>query len=267
MALTVHHNAMQKIIWLPLSSALVLVLSGCANNGGARNDPLGTGPFDSQGNYHEEWANDPSKWSKPGKRSPQPSGDELPLIAKNDQPPPNASPLAPAGAAYSKTPPRVDSVQEPAHHSRELKIVSVKPKTSHSKSTTKTHVADSSPTRSHTTTTKSHGDDSPAPKSHVTSTKTTKPKTHSTGDSDSSNSGNSPSTKAKSHVTSNSSTKSKSSGTSSKPKSKSGSYTVKSGDSLERIAKHSGTSVSAIKKANGMSGELIHPGQTLVVPK
>lgn len=256
MALTVHHYAMQKIIWLPLSSALVLVLSGCANNGGARNDPLGTGPFDSQGNYHEEWANDPSKWSKPGKRSPQTSGEDLPLIAKNDQPPPNASPLAPGGGAYSKIPPKVDSAREPARHSGELKIVSVKPKSSgtksHTKSATKSHVAETS---------------TPKPKSHVTSTKTTKPKTHPTSDSDSSDSGSASSSKPKPHVTSSSSSKTKSSGTTSKTKSKSGNYTVKSGDSLERIARHSGTSVSAIKKANGMSDEMIHPGQTLVVPK
>lgn len=87
---------MQPILWLPLSCTLILILSGCANHGGAGNDPLGTGPFDSAGNYHEEWANDPSKWSKPGKRSPQPpAGDELPQIAKNEQPPPNANPLAP----------------------------------------------------------------------------------------------------------------------------------------------------------------------------
>ena len=80
-------------------------------------------------------------------------------------------------------------------------------------------------------------------------------------------------TKPKTHVADTTTTKPKSSGTSSgsgtgtKTKSKSGNYTVKKGDSLELIARHSGKSVSAIKKANGMSGELIHPGQSLVVPK
>ena len=269
MGLTVHHNAMQKIIWLPFCSALVLVLNDCANNGGARNDPLGTGPFDSQGNYHEEWANDPSKWSKPGKRGPQPSGDDLPLIAKNDQPPPNATPLVPGGGSYSKTPPRVDSAQEPAHHAGELKIVSVKPKTTGTKTGTKTHVASTSTSKpkTHVASTstsklKSSGADttsSSKPKTHVTSTSTTKSK--------SSGADTTSSSKPKTHIADTSTPKPKSSSTGTKTKTNSGNYTVKKGDSLELIARHSGKSVTAIKKANGMSGEMIHPGQTLVVPK
>lgn len=83
---------MKTSIWLPASSALVLILSGCTNQNDP-NDPLGTGPYDAQGNYHEEWADDPSKWRKPGKR-PATSGDDLPMIAQNEQPPLNANPLA-----------------------------------------------------------------------------------------------------------------------------------------------------------------------------
>ena len=49
MRLTLHHFAMRPILWLPLSSALILILTGCANNGGTGNNPLGTGPFDSAG--------------------------------------------------------------------------------------------------------------------------------------------------------------------------------------------------------------------------
>lgn len=46
------------------------------------------------------------------------------------------------------------------------------------------------------------------------------------------------------------------------------SYTVKSGDSLDKIAKRNGTTVEAIRKANGMSKKstMIKPGQKLKIP-
>jgi LysM repeat protein len=96
---------MKTSIWLPASSAMVLILSGCTNQNDP-NDPLGTGPYDAAGNYHEEWADDPSKWRKPSKR-PSTSGDDLPMIAKNDQPPPNANPLATTSSTSQKLPPAV----------------------------------------------------------------------------------------------------------------------------------------------------------------
>jgi len=44
-------------------------------------------------------------------------------------------------------------------------------------------------------------------------------------------------------------------------------YTVKSGDSIERIARHHGTTASALAKLNGMKADaIIHPGQKLKVP-
>lgn len=44
-------------------------------------------------------------------------------------------------------------------------------------------------------------------------------------------------------------------------------YTVKSGDSMERIARNHGTTASALSKLNGLKdGALIHPGQKLKVP-
>ena len=49
----------------------------------------------------------------------------------------------------------------------------------------------------------------------------------------------------------------------SKPKT----YTVKSGDSLERIAKRNGTTVKALQRANGIKGSRIRPGQKLTIPK
>ncbi|MEN9974693.1 MAG: hypothetical protein RLZZ282_699 [Verrucomicrobiota bacterium] len=101
-----HARRMQKFFWLPFSAAVVLFLTGCANNGGlSGNDPVGTGPFDSAGNYREEWANDPSKWRKPGTRSQAAvSTDDVAVIAKNDQPPPNANPLDASSAATQKMP-------------------------------------------------------------------------------------------------------------------------------------------------------------------
>lgn len=207
MRLMLHHPAMQAILWLPFSCALILILTGCANKGTTGNDPLGTGPFDSDGNYHEEWANDPSKWSKPGKRSqPPPPGDDLPAIAKNDQPPPNANPLAPQGAIPKTSTSRVKPAPQPAPQPAKqppetAKATGTKPTPSVAKA-------------------------KPKPKSTVAKAKP-KPK--------------------------------------SKPKS--ARYVVKQGDNLWDIARRNGSSVSAIQKANDMSGTLIHPGKSLVIPK
>ncbi len=45
-----------------------------------------------------------------------------------------------------------------------------------------------------------------------------------------------------------------------------GSYTVKSGDTLSRIAKQHGISIAALKTANNLSSDLITLGQTLKIP-
>ncbi len=44
-------------------------------------------------------------------------------------------------------------------------------------------------------------------------------------------------------------------------------YTVKKGDNLGRIASRHSASLSAIRKANGIKGDLIRPGQVLTIPK
>jgi membrane-bound lytic murein transglycosylase D len=44
-------------------------------------------------------------------------------------------------------------------------------------------------------------------------------------------------------------------------------HTVRRGESLYSIAMRYGSNVSAIRQANGIRGNLIHPGQTLVVPR
>jgi len=43
-------------------------------------------------------------------------------------------------------------------------------------------------------------------------------------------------------------------------------YTVRSGDSLWKIANQHGTSVSALQSANGLRTTVIHPGQRLTIP-
>jgi len=92
---------MKPLIWLPLSCAAILIFNSCANQGSsAGNDPLGTGPFDANGNYREDWADDPTKWRRPGSR--QTPANDLPTVAAKDLPPANASPLPPAGSSTPK---------------------------------------------------------------------------------------------------------------------------------------------------------------------
>ncbi len=43
-------------------------------------------------------------------------------------------------------------------------------------------------------------------------------------------------------------------------------YTVRRGDSLGRIANNHGVTVSDLRSANGLRGNLIHPGQKLIIP-
>lgn len=45
-----------------------------------------------------------------------------------------------------------------------------------------------------------------------------------------------------------------------------GSHTVARGENLYRISLQHGTSVAALKSANGLGGDTIHPGQVLRIP-
>ncbi len=173
--------------------ALALVLAGCGSNSSVSNPNAVTGPFDSSGRYREEWADDPSKWRKVG-GNPSPHEqrtDEIPQIAKNEQPPQNSVPLV--TPSPSKPTPVIANT-----------VVKAKP----------TPVK-AAPTKSTATAAKAK----PKPKPVV------------------------------------------------KAKPKSTRYVVKKGDTLSGIASRTGSSVSAIRSANGISGTLIRPGQSLTIPK
>jgi LysM repeat protein len=125
---------MKPVLWIFPLSALVLSLSNCASNKNPGGPQAVTGPFDRNGNYVEEWADNPSKWRKSG-GAPSPHeqrSDELPEIAKNEQPPQNSVPLvtsqptkpAPviASTEVKKTPPKTTTtVSKPV-------VVKAKPK-------------------------------------------------------------------------------------------------------------------------------------------
>jgi len=146
---------MKPAIWLPSSCALILILTGCANNKNPGNDTGSYGPFDSAGNYRDDWADDPSKWRKPGKHEKiQSPADDLPAIAKNEQPPADANPLAPQSAQAPKitskpttrveTMPRESTSRQIAKHTEEPKrevTTRPKPKTTSSATKSKSTVA------------------------------------------------------------------------------------------------------------------------------
>ena len=104
-------NTMKLQIRLPLACALLLMLGACANQDKlVDNDPYGTGPFDSEGRYREDWADDPTKWRRPGSR--QKPADDLPVIAANERPPENATPLPPSRPATTRSTTTSKPVQE-----------------------------------------------------------------------------------------------------------------------------------------------------------
>jgi LysM repeat protein len=189
---------MKSVARLSTLFLAALLFASCANdNSSLANDPVGTGPFDEHGRYREDWADDPSKWRRPGSRKkPEPVVDELPVIARDEQPPADATPLATRGGTGSSAP------QPAVSTPRETKR----------------------PAQPAVTT--------PRPKPVVAQVK--------------------PKPKPKPVV---------------KPKPKATRHIVKKGDTLSAIAKRYGSSVSAIQRANGLSGTLIHPGKSLVVPK
>jgi LysM repeat protein len=122
------NHIMKFAICACLGSAFLLTLSSCSNtgSGGGSAGLANTGPFDRNGNYVEEWADNPAKWRKSG-GPPSPhelKTDVLPEIALNDQPPSNSVPLA-SSRSSRPTPP----IQQTKVVSRPTTAVAAKPKT------------------------------------------------------------------------------------------------------------------------------------------
>lgn len=240
-----HHSLMKKAFWVVSLCMFVLGLSSCGTSSKGGNARAVTGPFDRNGNYVEEWADNPSKWRKAG-TAPSPhelKTDVVPQIAKSEQPPENSVPLA--TSEVKKTVPAISQtvvVSKPPVKKPEPAVVKTATKTTSSSSATKTKAA--------VTATKV------TPKTPVKTSTTakSKPKTSTT--------------KSKSSASASSSkTKTKPKTTATTSKAKTVPYTVRKGDTLSTIAERMGTSVSAIKKANGMSGSKLKAGGSLKVPK
>lgn len=90
---------MKVALWISAACALPFILVSCGNGGGGGSgngsQQAGIGPFDSQGRYREEWADNPSQWRRPGGSSSRVTKtDDVPQVALNEQPPLNSVPLA-----------------------------------------------------------------------------------------------------------------------------------------------------------------------------
>jgi len=82
---------MKLALQLSAAGLTAMLLSSCGNTGKtAGNNPGGTGPFDSRGNYIEDWADSPSKWKRGGGGVPSKPGESLVI---NDEPPANSVPI------------------------------------------------------------------------------------------------------------------------------------------------------------------------------
>ena len=76
---------MPKPLRLLPPGVLALLVASCNQGGFTGDHPTGTGPFDSRGNYVEEWADNPSKWN--GRSVPEPATQPATELASNNPPP------------------------------------------------------------------------------------------------------------------------------------------------------------------------------------
>lgn len=208
-------GAMKLALQFTAAGISILALASCGSSNLASNSgPSGTGPFDSRGNYIEEWADNPSKWKR-NSASPSKPGESLVLTSISDEPPMNSVPLP--TAADTPMPGNIGSTP--------VIVRTTQPRSSASKP-----VSAPRPTARPTTTASSS-----AP---ARSTAQAKPKPKATASK--------PPAKKAPAVTR---------------------YTIKRGDTLSSIASRHGTTVNALRSANGIKGSIIHPGKTLVISK
>jgi LysM repeat protein len=78
---------MKHLLWLPIFAFGSLLFTGCSSTGSSPGPSADSGPFDEHGNYRDDWADDPTKWRRPGGTKPASQ------VVKNDQPPANAMPI------------------------------------------------------------------------------------------------------------------------------------------------------------------------------
>ncbi|MEO5713965.1 MAG: LysM peptidoglycan-binding domain-containing protein [Luteolibacter sp.] len=111
---------MKVALWISAACAFPFILVSCGNGGGKTSgggsQQPGIGPFDSQGRYREEWADNPSQWRRPGGSSSSrvTKTDDVPEVAQNEQPPLNSVPLATSSPkpVIAETKPKTTSKKE-----------------------------------------------------------------------------------------------------------------------------------------------------------
>jgi len=249
------------------------LFSSCGTTGNTASthgrNPHGTGPFDSHGNYIEALADNPPSKSQP-------------VSTPNDEPPPDAVPLPPAGSSSSVA----TTKSHPVEVASRTKHAASSSKTKHTETVSRVK-EEEPPTKSKTkhTSTASRGKETETlPKTKhtkATAETSTKSKHAATASTESSVKGKHAKVASDTTVKSKKKTTTEDATATSKTKSakektakakstkaKSSGYTVKPGDSLERIARHNHTSVGALKKANSSAGDgTLHPGKKLVIPQ
>ena len=233
--------------------AVVLSLNACRTTTGKQEPNVG--PYDSHGRYVDAWADDPSKWRP---YTPKDVEGDPPRIAKNEQPLDYSVPLAPGDSAAGRvTPARggSDSTHSVARVATTKTKADAERTTARTSSKTK---ADAERTIAKTSSKTKAGAERTTAK---TSSKTKADAERGTGKTASK-------TKTDADQSAKTTSKSKSGASKTASKSKTGSthHTVKPGDSLYTIAAKYGTSVSALKEANGISGTVIRDGKVLVIP-
>jgi LysM repeat protein len=219
-----------------LFAALAALISPSCNNATSNTGTHpGYGPFDSRGNYVEELADSPSRWGRAAKSPPPVPQNEQALLAGNDNPPANLTPLSSGGSS-----------RKPSSGSADLAVAGPPPVVKRSSETVKS------------TTTKPKPADAPV---RTVSKSKPEPAVVKT----------TPKTKSKPEpavVKTTSKPKTKSKTVASKPRpSSSTRVVVKKGDTLYALALRHNTSVSAIQKANGIKGSNLTVGKSLTIPR
>jgi LysM repeat protein len=234
---------MKLALQITAAGLSTLFLASCGSTGTASSSRGATGPFDSRGNYVEDWADSPSKWKK-GSAAPSKPGEALVMTSPSDEPPPNSVPIPTAGNTRTVA----DIGSAPVVVASRKKSVEESPPSSSRGKT----VASAAAKPKSRAAEREEEEERPKSKTSSSTAAASKPKAKSE-------------TAAKTSKTSKTSKTAKA--TPPPKKSVTTRYTVKKGDTLSGIASRFGTSVGALKSANGISGSVIQPGKSLVVSK